>query len=80
LEQGKVDKVKWLKKNTTVSGSKINIIRRPEKKQYAIHKGVPAILIDDHPKNIAEWEQAGGVGIHHKSAANTIRKLKALGF
>jgi len=32
------------------------------------------------PKNISEWQQAGGVGIVHRSASETISKLKKMGF
>jgi len=35
-------------------------------------------LIDDRQKNIDAWVEAGGIGIVHTSAANTIEQLKAL--
>jgi len=38
------------------------------------------ILIDDRIKNIEHWITAGGVGILHTSAADTIKELKKLGF
>lgn len=37
------------------------------------------ILIDDMEKNIKRWEEAGGVGILHTSAEDTIMQLKAMG-
>lgn len=37
------------------------------------------ILIDDMEKSIGPWVQAGGIGILHKNAANTIQQLKRLG-
>ena len=37
-----------------------------------------AVLIDDREKNINAWVEAGGIGILHTSAANTIDQLKAL--
>jgi len=40
----------------------------------------PNVLIDDHSKNIGEWEAQGGIGIHHTSVNRTITKLKKLGF
>ena len=36
------------------------------------------VLIDDRPKNIEAWEAAGGIGIIHTSAKNTIEQLKKL--
>jgi Fe-Mn family superoxide dismutase len=38
-----------------------------------------SILIDDREDTIAAWNAMGGIGIHHTSAANTIKKLKELG-
>ena len=35
-------------------------------------------MIDDRPKNIEAWENAGGIGILHKSAKHTIDELKKL--
>jgi hypothetical protein len=37
------------------------------------------ILIDDRNKAIGPWTAAGGIGILHTSAANTIAQLKELG-
>ncbi len=36
------------------------------------------ILIDDREKNIKKWEEAGGVGILHKDAESSIKKLKKI--
>jgi hypothetical protein len=38
------------------------------------------ILIDDLSKNCKRWTDAGGIAVHHTSAADSILKLKALGF
>jgi hypothetical protein len=48
-------------------------VRRSEKMKYARDGlGGPNILIDDYVKNIKEWTQAGGWGILHVSAKQTI--------
>lgn len=73
-------KTEWLRKNVSMtSRSKINLVRRSEKKLFA-KRGNPAILIDDYEKNIREFTQAGGVGIHHTNTSKTIAQLKKLGF
>jgi hypothetical protein len=35
-------------------------------------------LIDDRKDNIEAWEQAGGIGILHTDADNTINQLNKL--
>ena len=41
--------------------------------------GKNRILIDDREDTINNWNAAGGIGILHTSAANTIEQLKQLG-
>lgn len=38
-----------------------------------------AVLIDDHQRNVEQWEAAGGIGILHTSTKDTIRQLKSIG-
>ena len=38
--------------------------------------GKNRILIDDRADTIAAWNAKGGIGIHHTSAANTIKELE----
>ena len=59
------------------SGIKVNVTRKSaEKAQFATPD---SILIDDQPKSIDPWVAAGGIGILHTSAANTIKELQKLG-
>ena len=59
------------------SAVRINfVVAGPLKAQYA---GPHNILIDDQARNIGPFNQAGGIGILHTSAASTIAKLKELG-
>lgn len=51
----------------------------PSAQAKAAYAGQNHILIDDRNKAIAPWIAAGGIGILHTSAANTIRQLKELG-
>ena len=48
-----------------------------DKQKYAAKNHV---LIDDKKKAIDPWVAAGGIGILHTGAANTIAELKKLGF
>ena len=59
---------------------KVHLVMRADKQKYATTGGKPCILIDDYKKNIIEWENAGGIGIHHLSPTQTISQLKRYGF
>jgi len=72
----KVGKEAWLKVNLQNSFKKAYFYNRANKKLFA---GPNRILIDDMEQTINEWNDAGGVGIFHTSAANTIKQLKKLG-
>ena len=63
-------KTAWLRKNT----------RLTETRNYATKGGQKNILIDDYIKNVREFTQAGGIGIHHTSTSQTLSELKKLGF
>ena len=74
-------KRRWLKSNLGYTqNSMINIVRRREKKNFAMEGRRPAILIDDYPKNISDFKSAGGMGILHSSTQTTISQLKRFGF
>ena len=63
-----------------MSGSKVNLVKRKEKQNFAKVGGLPTILIDDYAKNISQFRARGGIGIQHTSTSNTIAQLKKLGF
>ena len=73
-------KMKWLAKNTNWKKGRINLVMRSQKQKYATTNGKPNILIDDYIKNINEWENKGGIGVHHTNVSKTIGELKRLGF
>lgn len=73
-ESSKIGKFVWVKRN--VPGTKL-ILRQAERKQEFATPN--SILIDDRADNIQRWKDAGGIGIHHTSAADTIQQLKDLG-
>lgn len=48
-------------------------------KDKALHLRNPGdILVDDMTKNIKRWEKAGGVGIVHKDADQTLKRLREM--
>lgn len=81
MPNAKKDKMEWIKKNLGISSSKVILVARADKRKYAVSKkGQPNILIDDHTKNGKEWRIEGGVSVVHRSASDTISKLKKMGF
>ena len=73
-ESSKIGKYVWVKRE--LPGVKL-VLRSAERKQeFATPK---SILIDDRKDNIDRWKEAGGIGIYHTSAADTIQQLKKLG-
>ena len=64
----------WVKKH--FGNVKINFTRKAAEKAQLAQKNT--ILIDDKQKAIGPWIKAGGIGIIHTSAKNTIAQLKKL--
>ena len=73
-ESSRIGKRLWVKRNTP--GTKL-ILRSAERKQEFANPD--SILIDDRTDNIERWRNAGGVGILHITAADTIKELQKLG-
>lgn len=67
-------KVLWVK---THLGPTVKLILEKSHDKH-VHSNPDAILIDDRESNIADWKNAGGIGILHSDSASTIRKLKRL--
>ena len=70
----------WIRRNLGVPVSRVNLVQRHEKQNYAKVGGKPSILIDDYEKNTKEFSMKGGVGITFKNASQVIGELKKLGF
>ena len=45
-------KMSWIKRHLMMPKQRINLVKREDKKLYAVQDGVPNILIDDYIKNI----------------------------
>ena len=70
------DKINWMKRILS-DRVVINVCYREKKIQKCT--GPDVILIDDMQKNIKEWTEAGGTGILHVSAEQTLKELGELG-
>lgn len=69
-------KREWVKDHVGTN-IKVNVVNKAEeKRQYAKSNH---ILIDDRTEAINPWIDAGGIGILHKNATDTIKQLKQLG-
>ena len=73
-ETSRLGKRLWVRNN--MPGIKLTLAQAYNKRNYAEPNH---ILIDDRESNIEQWREAGGIGILHTSAADTINQLKALG-
>jgi hypothetical protein len=80
IPTAKEDKRKWLDKyfDADFSGyfDAFNIGPLAEHKQY--HCTGNDILIDDKLRNITQWRDRGGIGIHHTSAEQTLKELQEI--
>ncbi len=72
----RVGKAAWCKININNQYKDLLLYPRAEKQLFS---GENHILIDDLANTIQEWNDKGGIGILHTSAANTIKELKKLG-
>ena len=67
----------WIKKNLRPSPSRIYLVRRDEKQNFA---DKDSILVDDYARNTNEFYRAGGYeGLTHINTNSTISQLKKLG-
>ena len=73
-DQVKEQKIVWLKKNSIAY--KPNVVPgRKHKKEFA---QPDAVLIDDTEDVIENFNRAGGIGILHRDAKETIKRLESL--
>jgi hypothetical protein len=72
----RVGKDAWVKMNMPNEYRKLLLYPRSQKVLFA---NEDKILIDDMEQTIREWKNAGGIGILHTSATETIKELKKLG-
>lgn len=72
--EGESGKLKWIERNG-ISFKPIFVKHKEDKSNYATPD---SILIDDKPENVDGFTKAGGIGIVHTNATDTINKLKEI--
>lgn len=75
-EKATAEKIQWVMNNLSGYDKILTTVSGAQKKKYAAPNH---ILIDDRMKAIGPWREAGGIGILHTSAEDTISQLKLLG-
>lgn len=65
----------WVIKNLN---SLLPVIVTPTSNDKQKYAAPYHILVDDKPLNITQWESKGGIGILHKSANDSVNKLKTI--
>ena len=73
-DESRVGKHEWVERE--LPGVPLLLRSAKHKKDFA---GPKNILIDDRLENVQGWIEAGGVGILHTSAEDTIKQLNKLG-
>ena len=66
------DKIDWIRRYINPYWIIIPTFKGSQKAAFAHKK---AVLIDDRQRNIDTWVEAGGIGILHKTADETIEQL-----
>lgn len=69
----RIGKNDWVKRE--IPGAHLILRSMEHKKDFATPT---SILIDDNANNVTDWKNAGGIGIYHTSAQDTINQLKKL--
>ena len=70
-------KLIWVERNLGLSPDKVNFAH--DKYKYAVSEnGKPNVLIDDFETKVKPFTEAGGIGILHLGANNTIKILELL--
>lgn len=76
----KKGKLEWCKRELGYGKDRVIITHtKHEEAKKALSNGVMPVLIDDLPKYVVPFRNAGGIAIHHTDAGSTINELKKLG-
>lgn len=77
----KIGKVDWVRRELGLGKDRVVLTQtKHEEVAKLLKTGKVAVLIDDLPKYVVPFRNAGGIAIQHISAEDTIEQLKSLGF
>ena len=74
------DKTDWMNRLTdslNLPRITVNAVSKEQKRLFC--QGASCVLIDDFPRNIADWRSCGGTGLLFKDAVSAEAELKELG-
>jgi hypothetical protein len=74
-DEVETQKIAWVRRNLC---KEIEVLLTRKGKDKAVHATPTTVLIDDRMKAIGPWREAGGIGILHTSAEQTIKEIEAL--
>ena len=69
-------KREWCERELGLPVDRVLVVGREEKKNFA---GERKLLIDDHGGNVRDWQEAGGIAIHHHTVPETLIQLERFG-
>jgi len=76
------EKITWCREQLVLPASHVHCLdSRAGKKYYACAPWAgaePNLLIDDHPTNVQEWRECGGLAILHRTVPETLAELKGI--
>jgi hypothetical protein len=74
------EKTDWCASELSLPDYRVKLVMaRTDKRLFATNGNVPNLLIDDHPGNVYEWRERGGIAIHHHTVPETLIELSKLG-
>lgn len=73
-------KLEWCKRELSLGRDRVIVTHtKHEEVRPTLERGLKPVLIDDLPKYVVPFRNAGGIAIHHSDTDSTIAQLQQLG-